>query len=507
MTWSVIKLILVFSIVLINNFLIGQNYVFSKLSFGDTIYRNISDRWDYSNKNINFLIHIDQTNFDSAISFENSTLYNNVYFSNCSFRSKVNFINTKFEPIKTVNSNHITDPYAFFIKVNFLNDVDFEKAEFQCRAIFNNSMFNRKANFQYTKFNSSAEFSNISFIRGAFFNNADFNSTCSFSISNFFLDSDFQYINFESSVNFIGSLFYSDAKFSYSKFNSLANFAQAVFDSSVFFNGSLFDSTVTFARCQFNDWVSFKDATFNNAVSFEKTILPKWLDFSNASIKTEIDLTKAHLNDKYDSCYIGLTNTDIEKIRFRYSRIKFFTEEGTDKEIISNIFERLLEKTKKEGFIFSYELLDKRYKKFIYTESGKYNRILGVFLNWISKNWWGYGYDKVLIIRNSIILFFLFSLINTFLFKHLITKVYVIEKIKEWRMSKNGSRIIMFFNVMPYSFFYTALIFFGLKFDLDKLKYQDNLKWFKVFNLVYFFVVYITGLICLGYLANFIIST
>jgi hypothetical protein len=251
-------------------------------------------------------------------------------------------------------------------------------------------------------------------------------------------------------------------------------------------------------------------AQFNDETHFLEDTLPKYLDFFYVNrIANEIDLTKSVINPKYDSCYINLTDAAIDKFRFRYKRFKlwFPSEDLIGYELKSNVYEELLLMQKREGFNQSYEILDKEYREFQYTDpEGDYSWFWGQTLNWIDKNWWGYGYDKELIIRNVIIIYLLLSLINAFILKHLTVNVYIADNINEWRNETLGSRISKFFKSIPFSLFYTAQIFFGFKFDVDKLNYKENLQGWKIFNLIYFFIIYLGGFICLAYMANYIIT-
>ena len=74
-------------------------------------------------------------------------------------------------------------------------------------------------------------------------------------------------------------------------------------------------------------------------------------------------------------------------------------------EIKANVYEELLANQKTEGSTQSYEILDKEYREFQYTDSeSQYPQWWGHTLNWIDKNWWGYGYDKELVIRNVLLI-------------------------------------------------------------------------------------------------------
>jgi hypothetical protein len=55
------------------------------------------------------------------------------------------------------------------------------------------------------------------------------------------------------------------------------------------------------------------------------------------------------------------------------------------------IYEKLLEKTRSDDFIRSYEKLDKEYREIKYLEGYQRPKRL---LNFIDKHWWGYTYNK-----------------------------------------------------------------------------------------------------------------
>ena len=237
--------------------------------------------------------------------------------------------------------------------------------------------------------------------------------------------------------------------------------------------------------------------------------LPYYLDLSGIQLKGDnLDLTNSTVNKKYGKCLINLVNADIEKIKLRYSMFELYFPDKDDltSDMNTNIYERLLKTQKDNGFTSSYEKLDKDYAEFKYLKSGKYWSIIGVPLNFLDKNWWGYGYDKMLIIRNTLFIFILFSIINCIFFGWIIN-IYDVPNLKDLAevvIAKNV--ILQRIKTLPIAFFYTGLIFFGLKFSTENLKYKENLIGWRFFNLVYFFVIYLGGLVCLGYMANLILS-
>lgn len=431
----------------------------------------------------------------------------------------------KQRTLKTTGyKNHVFRNKADFRHSTFMSRSDFSNANFDSVADFNFAYFNATADFTKTHFHSTAWFTKTHFDTKAGFIGAYFDSSADFNLANFsstayFIaayfngKTDFTKTHFHSTARFTEAHFHSTAEFLATRFDSTVDFYATHFDRSANFKATHFNSTAVFWETRFDDTCSFKFAQFNDGVSFESDTLPEYLDFSNVTrIKNQIDLTRNIINPEYGICHINLTDASVEKFRFMYKgfRLWFPPSDTIDYEKKTNVYIQLLNVQKKEGFTESYEILDKEYKKLQYTDpDGPYSKhkILGYALNWINKNWWGYGFNKELIITNVILILLLFSIINSFFLSHLTTHVYRNEKIKKMiDEQKQRSLLRRWFVSLPYSLFYTAIIFFSLKFDMEKLNYAENLNGWKIFNLAYFVLLYLGGLVCLAYLANYVIT-
>ncbi len=51
------------------------------------------------------------------------------------------------------------------------------------------------------------------------------------------------------------------------------------------------------------------------------------------------------------------------------------------------------------------------------------------------------------------------------------------------------------------AFYYTAIIFYGLTMNIEKLKFT------KPSLPIYFFIIYLSGIVCLGYITNIIATS
>ena len=238
-------------------------------------------------------------------------------------------------------------------------------------------------------------------------------------------------------------------------------------------------------------------------------MLPKILNLNGVENLNEVlDLTKTYINPKYDTCKINLSGSEVEKILIDYSKFNlfFFTDYPISYPEKVDLYKRLLKVQKENQYIIGYEKLDKEFREFKYTDPGSNYGFMGHVLNWIDKKWWGYGYDKTPVVWNVLLIYILLSLINAPMLKYLSNNVYCAEKIYKWRNEVTGSKLSILIKSIPFSFFYTALIFFGLRFEIERLNFIKNLQGWRILNITYFFVMYLIGLACLFFLINFAIK-
>jgi hypothetical protein len=120
--------------------------------------------------------------------------------------------------------------------------------------------------------------------------------------------------------------------------------------------------------------------------------------------------------------------------------------------------------------------------------------------NFLDANWWGYGYKRYLIFRNSVVLFGLFFFLNLIWFDKILYRTYRIAefiKVNNFRKLHNKrSRFHYVYNC----FLYTLVIFWGLKLSYADLKL--NCGWLVLLVIMQ----YLTGLLCVAYLAGYIIQ-
>jgi uncharacterized protein YjbI with pentapeptide repeats len=413
---------------------------------------------DFSNAGFHYIAEFDKIYFHQAADFSHAHFFSDAIFENTRFRSRANFSVVKF------------DSTAYFLGAYFGSDAEFRSAYFVLYADFRESLFHSKANFSEIRVDSTAEFEGLQVYSNANFTGAYFNS----------------------SLDFTYALFRDTVDFTFTHFHSKVVFNRANFYSHTYFSFGQFDSDVNFQGTRFNSKADFNGAQFLRSINFENSTLPDTLIFSSiVKINNECDLTVCKLDpikkakNKDYKCLIDLTKSDINKIKINYELFKLFFQENETYEIKISTYEKLLKKFKDDSFLNSYELLDIEYKSFKNQSNGDN------FTNWVSKNWWNYGYNKWLVFQDSFVLFGIFCIINFFLFDKLQNEIYKVK-------FPFRTYFPNFYSTIFNSLIYTLIIFFGFKITLENFKKINGWTF-------YIWIIYLSGLICLAYMLNVVI--
>ncbi len=280
----------------------------------------------------------------------------------------------------------------------------------------------------------------------------------------------------------------------------------AYFDDVTFTKNAYFDDA-TFSRFAKFTNLSFPDSA---EMDFNSAILPDTLDFSqNRSIKRVIDLTTADFtdsgrynekNETYTPHQIFLYKSDISKFHLDYFHFRLLLPDSTLSLTYENVrqkisrdekdamYEALLNNFQLNGQRESYRKLDIEYQNF------KWDQSWARWLKCIPIVWWNFGYDKEFIFLWIAGLILIFTIINYFCLDFLTTYVYKVEGIPVNVKSMEPKK------AMWYSFVYTSNIFFRLTLDTERIKFT------KIIPTLYFLFIYVMGILCLGYLANFIVQ-
>lgn|GEM_PF-5897947 len=201
---------------------------------------------------------------------------------------------------------------------------------------------------------------------------------------------------------------------------------------------------------------------------------------------------------------LGLDSIQFSGLIFNCQNFKYnpTLSNASVEEAISN-FNFLKDMQRKMHYEKGYEFADKDLMRFEYKNTqpifGLIN--IGVVKNWVSETWWDYGYNKGKVIFNSLILMFIFLVINLFAYDKLL-QTYRLETFIDVRKEirkYSSRRIKQRLNYLFYCFMFTCTVFWGIKLDISKMSLK------KPFIVILILFQYIIGVVCLAYIANYII--
>jgi hypothetical protein len=379
----------------------------------------------------------------------------------------------------------------------------------------------KKKNKGHNDVNYPLDLMNCEFSKDLWAINYDFNGKlnlfkCTTKNRGFFELNYFLSCNFNVGLNLLESTFEGGTLFQYCKFKKAILINGGVFKGGVSINESklygplIIMTTYSHRPVYFHQGLQFKNDTIlgkvriNNVVflggsgiTIHNSTLPDTLEIFNCKLSTGvINLKNAKPNVNSGLCYFAIDNTDVSKLDMYYQHFQlFFTDSISTKtqyrDKVNSIYTGLLENFKKRGYESSYEKLDCEYREWQQSFSKQ-----AYLLGFVGNLWWKYGYDKERVFVWTAIFLFLFSLLN-FLFYRKLMSVYVIPSLTiEDADFLNRKYLKVYKNAV----FYSILIFFKLGIDFNKINFTNSK------YIIILITQYITGLICSGYIVNFIFS-
>jgi hypothetical protein len=307
--------------------------------------------------------------------------------------------------------------------------------------------------------------------------------------------------SFLKNVNFQGATFIFPLTFE-SVYNSGEPFI-STFKKDVNFNQCTFNKILKLEGTIFGNKASFDGAIFKDIVFTKEMVLPDTLILSNIQfIEKSIHFSQGVLSKNKQFCYVNLVGSDINKFKIDYKKFRLYFPAETDDNQKCAVYEGLLKNFQTDGLTSSYKLLDIEYQKYKNKRDERY------FVDWVQSWWWNYGYNKEKIFINSIFLLLLFFFINLIitLFKgaeYLMVDVYRVEGLWQEVENLKSSAISKFkywIRFLPILLIYTSMIFFVLNLNIKYLRFSKKL------GLIYVMSIFLTGLLCVAYIVNFILD-
>lgn len=402
----------------------------------------------------------------------------------------------------------------------FSNRMDFTSATFN-RPISFNSYFKETIFFDNATFLGNFNTIGREMQGDAIFTKCTFKGNTKF--GNFLGIADFSSAHFQYQADFYNSQFNDTAVFKETKFDFGVDFSNAEFSSSVDFSGASFNDKIDFGESRIVGKANFQQLNISDSTRFifDNTVLADTLLFSyNERIPTTIDLTSANFTDssRYDKLsdvyirphFISLYKSNISKIRLDYVHFRLMVDSVETRDLITTgsqgkkiripkdevegIYEALLDNFKKNGQMESFKLLDIEYSEYKMKNSGVSN--LSIF----PKYWWNFGYNKEWVFKWTALLIIIFTTITFFILEYL-NKVYKIQDIDIIPAKSIAFRNFrLFFKRVWLAFFFSSAIFFTFTLRVEAINYK------KIKGTLFLIFMYSIGLVCIAYIANYIIQ-
>jgi len=296
--------------------------------------------------------------------------------------------------------------------------------------------------------------------------------------------------------------------FTQDNFNKQASFVGKRF-AFLMFNGCYFNDSLKFymdndirmdslyiENTTFNKGLDLSGTTINNILDMSGT-MKGTLDLSYVTVggpNTQIDLSDLRpFKDKYghiEKIVINLTRAPIANIELNYNDFELESSSLEDIDTATSIYTALLANYKTRGMMEQYKNVYIDYQHYINTHGSLEHRIYGTIRDGLQYAWWNYGYDKERIIWITLFSLLIITLINIFCYKKLNTEVYKVDE-NNFQDKPNN-----FYN----SLVYTSIVFFSFTLSLEKLQFG------KKRYLLWFIFTYLLGIVCIAYLANYVLK-
>lgn len=202
-----------------------------------------------------------------------------------------------------------------------------------------------------------------------------------------------------------------------------------------------------------------------------------------------------------DTCWIRISNTDLSDLPFEYEprfHLLFYKDEPADNYM--PVYENLLAKFKKESKNDSYQRLDIEYQDYKASRGTALNKLW----NWVQGTWWNYGYARARVFLWTMLFWGIFVIGNFFLW-NCMQRLYPLSEDNSVanRMRRRGFlNNESFGRRIVYGMIYTSYIFFSIKLDFSKLRLFASSVWV----ILFFFLQYLGGLVCLFFILNYLLK-
>ncbi|MFD2937078.1 hypothetical protein [Spirosoma flavum] len=415
-------------------------------------------------------------------------IYDSLYFQNVIFNG----------PLGNRTLDLLQNEYLYKKSLIVVNSkieyVFFPKSTFNKSLILNSNIIKNDVSIDETIFNGEAKFERCLFSSDIWADTTLEESAKGEMIQNI-------YINFSAKINIINSIFNGILSFDNSYIQAPLTFINVKLKYVPTFNQTILPREINFINTTF-DYGS--TGNIGSRIDFRKaqlyTRMPDILseykrdNILNLMLK---EFKKEGINKK---CEIFIKNTDASKFILPYDNflLRFGDDASLDEK--GSVYESIINTCKQVGMTESAQNWDIEYRKLQLNHDWP---ILGKYIIFFNEYWWLFGYEKWRILLKWLPLFFLFFFfINMLVIDKLYSSVYKDEDIGKAFAKWSGRVPIL--NVLKYrisyTFFFTAMIYFGLKLNHEAINYKN------LWGLFYLYFMYLVGSIHIAFALSYILS-
>jgi hypothetical protein len=246
------------------------------------------------------------------------------------------------------------------------------------------------------------------------------------------------------------------------------------------------------------DTLEFEGDTIEEGFSLRRFGQPKMLHLANLNFKNGalVDLTKLSM-DRNE--LVGLDifdDVDIARLKLDYTYFNLFLPATISTSKKEEVYKAMIENQRNAGYLEGLKKADIEFQRFENDNGGPW----GKFKNWLLPWWNNYGYEKEKIFQIAAWAFLGVFLINLCMLIPLIKNGYPLTEFIEAVEKLERKNIFLKILLYPlYCIFFTGIVFWGLKIDLDKVKISSGFA-------IWIFTQYIIGLVLLAFIANVVIG-
>jgi hypothetical protein len=265
---------------------------------------------------------------------------------------------------------------------------------------------------------------------------------------------------------------------------------------------SYFQKFIELSHVNFGESLTIWNSTLQEGILGERIIYPDYLSLIKVKTSSKLDFTDFNPPKTFSkNCTFSIYDVPINNLTPNINFLLSFNSElfkGLDNELLNATHKKLLESLKENGYEVLYKKFDLDYKLFYY-KTFLHQPILYHVQKW----WWNFGYEKYLVIFNTlkILLFFTFIvyftgikryIFNDYIINSLCSRYDQNQKIKNLFLKEYSDYLI--------ALIFTSNIFFGFGLKMENLSFSNYWRFFLII------LIYLSGLISVLFILNFIIT-